>query len=59
MVPIHWDDFLLPFGEIAWRGSIYDVELLREFAAEYSPTPGLATLPFGEAVDAFEGCGAS
>ena len=59
VVPIHWDDFSMPFGEIAWRGSIYDVEWLREFAAEYSPAPGLATLPFGEAVDAFGGCGAS
>ena len=58
VVPIHWDDFSLPFGEIAWRGSIYDVEWLREFAAEYSPAPGLATLPFGRPVDAFAGCGA-
>ena len=59
VVPIHWDDFSLPFGEIVWRGSIYDVEWLREFAAQYSPAPGLATLPFGEAVDAFEDCVAS
>ena len=58
VVPIHWDDFSLPFGEIAWRGSIYDVEWLREFAAQRDPTPGLATLPFGEAVDALSGCGA-
>ena len=57
VVPIHWDDFSLPFGEIAWRGSIYDVEWLREFAAQRDPTPGLATLPFGEAVDALSGCG--
>ena len=58
VVPIHWDDFSLPFGEIAWRGSIYDVEWLREFAAQRDPVPGLATLPFGEAVDALSGCGA-
>ena len=58
VVPIHWDDFSLPFGEIAWRGSIYDVEWLREFAAQRDPAPGLATLPFGEAVDALGGCGA-
>lgn len=59
VVPIHWDDFTLPFGEIAWRRSIYDVEWLREFAAAQAPSAGLATLPFGEAVDAFPGCGAS
>ena len=56
VVPIHWDDFTLPFGEVAWRGSIYDVEWLREFAADQVPAAGLATLPFGEAVDAFPGC---
>ena len=56
VVPIHWDDFTLPFGEIAWRGSIYDVEWLREFAAGQVPAPGLATLPFGEPVDAFPAC---
>lgn len=56
VVPIHWDDFTLPFGEIAWRGSIYDVEWLREFAAGQVRAPGLATLPFGEAVDAFPAC---
>lgn len=59
VVPIHWDDFTLPFGEIAWRGSIYDVEWLREFAAGHGQAPSLATLPFGEAVDAFPDCGAS
>ena len=59
VVPIHWDDFSMPFGEIVWRGSIYDVEWLREFAAAYNPAPGLATLPFGRAVDAFAGCAAS
>ncbi|MCY4014201.1 MAG: MBL fold metallo-hydrolase [Gammaproteobacteria bacterium] len=59
VVPIHWDDFTLPFGEIAWRGSIYDVEWLHEFAAGQVPAPGLAMLPFGEAVDAFRGCGPS
>jgi len=56
VVPIHWDDFTLPFGEVAWRGSIYDVEWLHEFAADQVPAAGLATLPFGEAVDAFPGC---
>ena len=59
VVPIHWDDFTLPFGEIAWRGSIYDVEWLHEFAAGQVPAPRLAMLPFGEAVDAFGGCGPS
>ncbi|MCY3811602.1 MAG: MBL fold metallo-hydrolase [Gammaproteobacteria bacterium] len=59
VVPIHWDDFTLPFGNIAWRGSIYDVEWLREFATARSPAAGLATLPFGEAVEAFRGCGRS
>ena len=59
VVPIHWDDFTLPFGEIAWRGSIYDVDWLRAFAAGQVPAAGLATLPFGEAVDAFTGCGPS
>lgn len=57
VVPVHWDDFTLPFGDIAWRGSIYDVEWLREFAAGQAPRAGLATLPFGEPVDAFSGCG--
>ena len=56
VVPIHWDDFTLPFGEIAWRGSIYDVEWLREFAAAKTPGTGLATLPFGEAVNANPDC---
>lgn len=59
VVPIHWDDFTLPFGEIAWRGSIHDVDWLREFAAQDGPGPGLATLPFGEPVDALSGCGPS
>lgn len=59
VVPVHWDDFTLPFGEIAWRGSIYDVEWLREFAAGQVPASDLATLPFGEAVDAFAGCNPS
>ena len=57
VVPIHWDDFTQPFGEIVWRGSIYDVEWLREFAGRQATPPAFATLPFGQAVDAFPRCG--
>ena len=57
VLPIHWDDFTQPFGTIVWRGSIYDVEWLREFAAGEDQAPGLATLPFAQPVNAFPTCG--
>ena len=59
--PIHWDDFNRPFGEIAvlaGRGGMEEgVAWVREFAAAGDSPVGLATLPFGQAVDAFAGCG--
>ena len=57
VLPIHWDDFTQPFGTIIWRGSIYDVEWLREFAVAQDQVPGLATLPFAKPVNAFPTCG--
>ena len=59
--PVHWDDFNRPFGEIAVPAGRGDVEegvaWVREFAAAGKPPVGLATLPFGQPVDAFAGCG--
>ncbi len=59
--PVHWDDFNRPFGEIALPAGGGDTEQsaawIREFAAAGDPPVGLATLPFGQAVDAFTGCG--
>ena len=59
--PVHWDDFNRPFGEIAFMGDREGAEegisWVREFAAAGDPPVGLATLPFGQAVDAFAGCG--
>ena len=58
--PIHWDDFNRPFGEIAvltGRGGVEEgTAWVREFAAAGDTPVGLATLPFGQAVDAFAGC---
>lgn len=58
--PVHWDDFNRPFGEIVFMGDREGVEegiaWVRDFAAA-DPPVGLATLPFGKAVDAFAGCG--
>ncbi len=57
-LPIHWDDFKLPFGEIVFMGDAGDIDRLRELAAAGETPVGLATLPFGAAVDAFAGCAA-
>ena len=58
--PVHWDDFNRPFGEIALPAGRGDTEesvaWIREFAAAGDLPVGLATLPFGLAVDAFTGC---
>lgn len=58
--PIHWDDFNRPFGEIVFMGGREAVDegiaWVRDVAAA-DPPVGLATLPFGKAVDAFAGCG--
>ena len=60
--PVHWDDFNRPLGEIALPAGREGMEegfaWVREFAAAGDPPVGLATLPFGQAVDAFGGCGA-
>lgn len=57
---IHWDDFNRPFGEIVFmrdrEGADEGIAWVREFAAAGDPPVGLATLPFGQAVDAFAGC---
>ena len=59
--PVHWDDFNRPLGEIALPAGREGMEegfaWVREFAAAGDPPVGLATLPFGQAVDAFAGCG--
>lgn len=56
VLPIHWDDFTQPFGEIVWRGTPQDVAWLQEFAARLDAAPGFATLPFGQPVNAFPAC---
>lgn len=59
-LPVHWDDFNRPFGEIVFMGDREGVDegiaWVREFAAAGDPPVGLATLPFGQAVDAFAEC---
>jgi len=58
--PVHWDDFNRPFGEIAFMRDRERAEegiaWVREFAAAGDRPVWLATLPFGQAVDAFAGC---
>ena len=57
VLPIHWDDFTQPFGEIVWGGTPEDVGWVQEFAARLDEPPGLATLPFAQRVNAFPTCG--
>lgn len=58
VLPIHWDDFTLPFGTVAWRGDVRETRWLTEFGAARSV--GLAVLPFDRPVDVFAGgCGRS
>ena len=56
VLPIHWDDFLLPLGELKLSGDAIMLDWLRELADEDGAT--LATLPYGVAVNPFDGsCG--
>ncbi len=53
VLPIHWDDFSRPFGEVAWGGDEREVAWLREFATATGAGANIAALPFAEPVDAF------
>ncbi|MXY52286.1 MAG: MBL fold metallo-hydrolase [Gammaproteobacteria bacterium] len=53
VVPIHWDDFTRPFGEVIFGGDEREMAWLREFAAESGAGGNLAVLPFAQPVDAF------
>ena len=56
VLPIHWDDFFLPLGEIKLDGARVMLDWLQALADEDGAT--LATLPYGVAVEPFEdSCG--
>ena len=56
VLPIHWDDFFLPLGEIVLDGEPVMLDWLQEMADDDRAT--LATLPYGAAVNPFDGaCG--
>ena len=56
VLPIHWDDFFLPLGEIKLDGDPAMLDWLQALAKADGAT--LATLPYGTAVNPFDGwCG--
>ncbi|MYH15585.1 MAG: MBL fold metallo-hydrolase [Gammaproteobacteria bacterium] len=56
VLPIHWDDFFLPLGEIKLDGDPIMLGWLQELADADGAT--LATLPYGAAVNPFDSlCG--
>ena len=56
VLPIHWDDFFLPLGEIKLDGDPVMLNWLQELAEADGTT--VATLPYGTAVSPYDGsCG--
>jgi len=57
VLPIHWDDFTVPFGTIVYAGAETTPAWLQEYANVEDHPIALATLPFGEPVhDLFGVC---
>lgn len=53
VIPIHWDDFMRPFGDIVFNGTQEEFDWLRAYAESITPPVGIGVLPFVRAVDVY------